>query len=558
MTVLPETLESRPANDPSSSWVLDPSRALDFDLESRTLAGVGLGDPADRLAFLGPAEDPLAAAEGRLYYYTSGMEVQVENDRVILFRFVWRDELGEGFNPFPGRIFHAPTGMEIGRDSSELALRRACGVPFLRTRDAEGVCVFYETEDAGWDAEFTLRGDMKQLTLYSPPLSEDEKKLLDPETAGEVEEPPPPEPERTFRQELFHCLVWPFSPFVVIVLAVVLSLATEGLRSVYRLTQHGIQTQATAIREEQAPTQDRRAARALIYSYTDQQGRPLVHRMDERTARWLNARPGDRFTVTYDRRNPGFHLRYAVTRASLVTAARNTLLFLALILAPAVTATVGAAAYIVWRRRHPPEPKPAPKKPTDALGIPMAPPPRRPRRDSIRLILQAYGLLCLLLIGQLAWTGLNESRAYERLYSERGAPARATIVRSVLSDASPGAEVYTITYSYEDNKGGLHVSSTRVRRSEGRWVIAYSQITNPPFGRRWTEWLVGPEPKVGNEVIVSYSQDDPESHLPFLLSEDILARPIMGAVRMSFTTVGALTCFAGCFLGLGYLVLLRR
>ncbi len=557
-TLPPVELAAELNPDPSANWVLQPDLPLHFDLETFSLCGVRLGDPADSLSFLGPAEDRALAREGRLFYYSIGLEVLVEEGKVALYRIIWRDEAAEGFNPYPGRCVKHEPPVEVETDTSELGIRRAFGGPFFKETDNQGVVVFYEAGEYGWDVEFNLKGSIKQFTVYSPPLTEEEKKALQPRSEEEEEEDEAPEPDRTVLQEIGQLLLWPFLPYLLVVLTVIFGSTFQGLRRIHQFVKHGVPAQATIVRQEETPLQSGKVAKTFIYLYRDQKGQVHTSRVSAEAAQRLGRQVGDHFELTYDRRDPGDHVRSRVSAASLRTGLKNAALFVTIAVVPVFLLTVGAGFYLVYQRRHP---RPAPAKVDRPLPsvVPFAAPTPQPkrRRDTFWLIVQVFAGLCTLVALQLFWIGVNESRAYQRMW-ERGAPGEAAIVRMVRVPSAPGVEEYEVVYQYTDRNGEDHVCATRARKQEDRYYIAYYQMTNPIFGKKWPEWVRAPELGVGKKLIVSYYQDDPATHLPFLMSEDLMGRPIMSAVRVGFSLLSTLVCFFTCFFGIGYLVTLKR
>lgn len=544
--------------DPSAGWVLQPDVPLVFELDTFTFSGVKLGEPADRLSFLGPAEDRALAQEGRLFYYSIGLEVLVEEGQIALYRLIWRDEAAEGFNPFPGRCVKHEPPVDVTSDTSELGIRRAFGVPYLKDSDNQGVVVFYEGGEYGWDVEFNLRGSIKQMSVYTPPLTEEEKIALRPRTEEEEDEQEEAKlAERTLLQEVSQLLVWPFLPYVLLVLAVVFGLTFQGVRRIYGFVRHGAPATAQIVRQEETPLQSGQTTRSLVYLYRDQKGQTHTGRVSAQAAQQLGRNVGDRFEITYDRRDPGDHIRRRVTSASIRTTLRNAALFVALAVGPVFLLTLGAAWYTVYQRKHP---KPPPRRVAATLPTPMpfAPPPApRKRRDNFWLIVQIFTGICVVISLQFFWTGINESRAYQRMW-ERGAPAEATVLRMVRVPAGSGVEEYEVTYGYADRNKENHIAATRARKQGDRFYIAYYQMTRPLLGRKWSEWVRAPELAVGKKLVISYFQDDAAVHLPFLMSEDLMGRPIMDAVRAAFSTVSTFVCVFVCFFGLGYLVTLKK
>lgn len=555
LTADPASVETNP--DPSASWVLQPDVPLVFELDTFTFCGVKLGEPADRLSFLGPAEDRALAQEGRLFYYSIGLEVLVEEGHVALYRLIWRDEAAEGFNPYPGRCVKYEPPVDVSSDTSELGIRRAFGVPYLKDSDNQGVVVFYEGGEYGWDVEFNLRGSIKQMSVYTPPLTEEEKVALRPRTEDEEEDQEEAKlADRTVFQEIGLLLVWPFLPYVLIVLTVVFGLTFQGVRRVHAFVRHGVPATASIVRQEETPLQSGQTAKSFVYLYRDEKGQTHTGRVDALAAQQLGRKVGDRFEITYDRRDPGDHIRRRVTSASIRTSLRNAALFVVLAVVPVFFLTLGAAVYTVYQRKHP---RPAPRRAaTLPTAMPFAPPPApRRKRDNFWMVVQVFAGICLLISLQFFWTGINESRAYQRMW-ERGAPAEATIMRMVRVPAGSGIEEYEVTYGYADRSKERHVAATRVRKQGDRYYIAYYQMTSPLLGRKWSEWVRAPEVGVGKKIVISYFQDDAGVHLPFLMSEDLMGRPIMDAVRAAFSTVSTFVCVFVCIFGLGYLATLKK
>ena len=164
-------------SDVTAGWVRDPALRLNVDFAQGALCGVTLGEPAERLSFLGRAEDRKAAPKGDLQYFTLGLCVGVSGTRIESFTIWWQDYLGEGYKTYAGRVTSRSADL-LGPETNEAEILSALGEPYWTDRDGSETILFYEIQDA-WgrlterQVELDERGRLKALLVLSEPLLAD-------------------------------------------------------------------------------------------------------------------------------------------------------------------------------------------------------------------------------------------------------------------------------------------------------------------------------------------------------------------------------------------------
>jgi hypothetical protein len=164
--------------NPTHAWMEDPSRSLTFDLDECSLNHVRLGEPLERLSFLGPDESHADFQDGVLVYRTRGLAVRYSpKTRTLLeYRVVCNDPIDMGFRSFFGTTVAKGQRLELPNLSPE-SLARVYGEPFWRDCDDEEVILFYEFIGLEWQVEFSLSGNLRCITVTSEPImaSEDQR-----------------------------------------------------------------------------------------------------------------------------------------------------------------------------------------------------------------------------------------------------------------------------------------------------------------------------------------------------------------------------------------------
>lgn len=160
----------RRRRDPTVAWTADPALAATLDLDRHRICGAGLGEPVERLAGLGPAEDGPAAARGELRYPSRGLSVSTVDGLVTAFFVAWREP---GYAPFAGRV--TSDGREVGLagGSTPEDLVAMLGTPYWRAEDPDEVILFYERRDVEWQLECDHGTGLRAMVIVSPPILAD-------------------------------------------------------------------------------------------------------------------------------------------------------------------------------------------------------------------------------------------------------------------------------------------------------------------------------------------------------------------------------------------------
>ena len=165
-----------PKVDPLVSWRAEPGQTteFDFDFDHHTLCGVKLGDPISLLWKLGPSEDKSAEADGFHNYYSRGVEVDVEDGKVVSFVMFFNDELQKKFLPFKSRCVFRGQAVELRAGMTEAEIKTLLGEPYWRDVDDDETILFYEFGDIEWQVEIDARNGLTAFVVLTPPLLADE------------------------------------------------------------------------------------------------------------------------------------------------------------------------------------------------------------------------------------------------------------------------------------------------------------------------------------------------------------------------------------------------
>jgi hypothetical protein len=161
--------------NPTKEWQRAKDLRLDFDLEQKSLNGVRLGGPLERLSFLGSIEDRTGLRSQELRYPSLGLRVYCYNDENVIdcFEIVQRDPWSPQVRPFPG-LFHY-RGRQLSLSQlTERDFVTLFGFPYWRDEDEDEVILFYEFSELEWQVEFSLDGSFNCICVTSKPLLADE------------------------------------------------------------------------------------------------------------------------------------------------------------------------------------------------------------------------------------------------------------------------------------------------------------------------------------------------------------------------------------------------
>ena len=155
------------ASNPTSGWVRDPSRPLVLDLDTKSLSGVPLGAPFDRLDFLGPARRSKYNRE--IWEFSSLGVVAEEEDATVGSLFVVPiPDANFGVEPYTGSVTIGGQPVSISWITREEDVKRAFGKPTRRDEDPEETILFYEVDGrVEREIELTPEGRIKTIAIYS-------------------------------------------------------------------------------------------------------------------------------------------------------------------------------------------------------------------------------------------------------------------------------------------------------------------------------------------------------------------------------------------------------
>jgi hypothetical protein len=152
--------------NPTRDWVRDPSRPLELDLDSKSLAGVPLGAPFDSLEFLGPAQKSKHGSE--LWESPPlGVVAEAEDSRIGGFFVVPIPDESFDVEPYTGTAVIAGKPVSISWISREQDVIQAFGEPTRRDEDPEETVLFYEVGGrVEREIELTPAGRIKTIAIY--------------------------------------------------------------------------------------------------------------------------------------------------------------------------------------------------------------------------------------------------------------------------------------------------------------------------------------------------------------------------------------------------------
>lgn len=165
----------RGRKSPTGEWREDRSVRLVIDLDRFELCGVGLGEPIERLSFLGPSESL------DFDYHRKGLRVDVTDGRLDGLTIALEPGafLGTGSDEavraFAGGIRIAAVERSGSQRWRERDFTEAWGQPYWRDEDEDEVLLFFEFPGREVQVELSPEGRARVLVLTPDPL------LADPE-----------------------------------------------------------------------------------------------------------------------------------------------------------------------------------------------------------------------------------------------------------------------------------------------------------------------------------------------------------------------------------------
>jgi hypothetical protein len=112
--------------NPTREWRAQPGLELGLDLDDESFCGIRLGERADRLRKLGPAEDAAAARRGEYRYWSRGFLCREEQGRFVEAELVCSEGVGQ---PFAGPVRRNGATATFGPQTTEPELVTHLGPP---------------------------------------------------------------------------------------------------------------------------------------------------------------------------------------------------------------------------------------------------------------------------------------------------------------------------------------------------------------------------------------------------------------------------------------------
>ena len=165
-----ESLSAQP--NPTRRWQFDPSVPLVLDLDQHTLGGVAVGQPLERLSFLGkgfPRGPSLA-------FPALGLAVSEADGLLADLIFYFGHPAEPDGGTFVGIVRHHRLPLNLSAAVSEAWLRDRLGEPYWRDDDGQEVILFYEHGQNEWQIEFADDGRLKCWVICPPLLAEEDQR----------------------------------------------------------------------------------------------------------------------------------------------------------------------------------------------------------------------------------------------------------------------------------------------------------------------------------------------------------------------------------------------
>jgi hypothetical protein len=141
---------------------------LEFDLDEHALCGVGIGDPLEQLAFLGPGRP----CQSGIAFSQHGIEVSSDfgllTELIVYFGHPAEPQGGK----FVGTIRHRRRPLALPPAITEQWARGCLGEPYWRDQDECEVILFYEHGLREWQLEFASDGLLKCWLISEPTLAD--------------------------------------------------------------------------------------------------------------------------------------------------------------------------------------------------------------------------------------------------------------------------------------------------------------------------------------------------------------------------------------------------
>jgi hypothetical protein len=175
--------------DPACHWIADSNVPIELDLDKCALCGIRLGDRCERIARLGPPDNPRPSKEEAYHYGKHGFYIDADNQSVCGFTVVFdKTAVEDKTTEFHGAIVYKGQPIDLCASIRESDFRQLFGDPYWRDADDAEHLLFYELGQVEWQVEFAKEDGLRVLTILTPPM------LSDPEQRAmyNVDKPWPP------------------------------------------------------------------------------------------------------------------------------------------------------------------------------------------------------------------------------------------------------------------------------------------------------------------------------------------------------------------------------
>lgn len=157
--------------NPTLSWPASLHHEITFDLDNASINSVKLGQPLDRLSFLGPDVDRKSFRSGELLYLSRGLAIQFDpqSHSIRGFRIIQSDPHDDRFRPFSGVVLLK--GQPVNLESlSPARILDEYGGFYWRDRDEDESILFYEFVGLEWQLEFDTESRLRCITVTNDPI----------------------------------------------------------------------------------------------------------------------------------------------------------------------------------------------------------------------------------------------------------------------------------------------------------------------------------------------------------------------------------------------------
>jgi hypothetical protein len=156
------------------SWQAVPtlSETLTVDLTTHRFGGVAIGDPIDKLSFLGTAENPYEQIHTYNYFRRGFYLVDDDGKLETVVFLLALDASMPKVRPFVGQWLSNGRPLPITAQTQPQDLQQDLGQPFHEYTEVEGdVIWFYESPGVEWQFAWSNTGQLASVELGVPELA---------------------------------------------------------------------------------------------------------------------------------------------------------------------------------------------------------------------------------------------------------------------------------------------------------------------------------------------------------------------------------------------------